>query len=208
MRISLIPREEQFFDLMERSAQYLVEGATLLVELSRDFSDIEAKIDRIDGIEHACDEVSHDTLEKLETTFITPLDREDIHELVLRLDDVIDMTAAAASRIKTFRIKEPRKEQAELAAIILQQTKVLLSALSKLRDPKKYSLIRGDCIEVHRLENEADDISRGAIGELFEHETNAIELLRWKEIYETLETVTDCGEDVANVIQGIVVKQG
>jgi uncharacterized protein len=208
MRISLIPREEQFFDLMERSAQYLVEGATLLEELSCDFSDIDAKIDRIDGIEHACDEVSHDTLEKLETTFITPLDREDIHELVLRLDDVIDMTAASASRIKMFRIKEPRRELSALASIILRQTKTLLSALSKLRDPKKYSLIRGDCIEAHRLENEADDISKNAIGDLFEHETNAIELLRWKEIFETLETVTDCGEDVASVIQGIVVKQG
>lgn len=208
MKFSFIPREEQFFDLIERAAQYTAEGASYLEDLAKNFENIDAKIDRIDGIEHACDEVAHETLEKLETTFITPLDREDIHELVLRIDDVIDMTAAAASRLKMFRVTQPRRGLAELAAIIHQQTKILASALGKLRDPKKYSLIRGDCIEVHRLENEADDILKSVIGDLFEHETNAIELLRWKEIFETLETVTDCGEDVANVIQGIVVKQG
>ena len=208
MKLSLIPREEQFFDLIERAGQYLVEGATVLEDLSRNFDGMHAKIERINGIEHACDEVAHETLEKLETTFITPLDREDIHELVLRLDDVIDMTAAAASRLQIFRVTKPREGLPELARIILEQTKTLLSALKKLRDTKQYSLVRGDCIEVHRLENEADDINKNVIGQLFETETNAIELLRWKEIFQILETVTDCGEDVANVIQAIVVKQG
>jgi predicted phosphate transport protein (TIGR00153 family) len=207
LRISLIPREEQFFDLIERSAQYLVEGAKILHELCGNFTDLDAKIEQLNGIEHACDEVTHATLDKLETTFITPLDREDIHHLMLRMDDVIDMTTAAASRMKMFRARAPRKGIEELGAIIVRQTEALLSALCKLRNPKKYSLVGNDCIEVHRLENQADDIVKKIIGDLFENETNAIELLRWKEIFETLETITDCGEDVANVIQGIVVKQ-
>ena len=206
MKISLIPREEQFFDLIERVALYQVEGAALLEELVLNYVDVESKIDRINGIEHACDQVTHSTLQKLETTFITPFDREDIHELVLRMDDVLDMITTAASRLEMFRISKPTQTVLELARIIHQMTKSLYSAVSKLRNPRHYGQVGNDCIELNRLENEADDISKKAISELFERETNAIELLRWKEIYETLETVTDCGEDVANVIQGIVVK--
>ena len=206
MKFSLIPREEQFFDLIEGAAQYMVGSATVLDDLVRNYVDIDAKIDKINGLEHACDEVTHTTLEKLETTFITPFDREDIHELVLRIDDVVDMTTSSACRLKMYRVTKPHAAVPELARIILQQASVLQAALGKLRNPKQFSAARNECIEVHRLENVADDVIREAIGELFEKEKDAIELLRSKEILETLETVTDCGEDVANVIQGIVVK--
>ena len=206
MKISLIPREEQFFDLLEGTVQYLVDGAVVLDDLARDYTQVESKVEKLNGIERACDEICHGTLEKLETTFITPFDREDIHEMVNRLDDVIDMITSAASRLVLFRISAPRPPVAEFTRVILQQTRSLQSAVSKLRNPKQYSLIRNDCIEVHRLENEADEVMKQAIGALFEQETNAIELVRWKEIYQTLETITDCGEDAANVIQGIVVK--
>ncbi len=206
MKISFIPREEQFFDLIERSAQYLVEGAVLLLDFAKDYTDLDKKIDRINGVEHACDQVTHTTLERLETTFITPIDREDIHELVLRLDDVIDMTTAAASRMQIFRITAPRPPVIEFAEIILQQTKLLQSAVGRLRNPKHFAMVSNDCIEIHRLENLADDLSKNLIGSLFEKETNPIELLRWKELYQVLETVTDCCEDAANVVQGIVVK--
>jgi predicted phosphate transport protein (TIGR00153 family) len=206
MKFSLIPKEIQFFDLLDQMGRYIEETATGLEDLVRNYTDVDAKVNRIDGIEHACDEVCHDCLDKLETTFVTPFDREDIHQLVLRLDDVVDMTTSASARFPMFRITTQRPPVIELAGIITQQSKLLRSALGRLRNKKEFSMASNDCIEVHRLENEADSVIRTAIGELFEKETNAIELMRWKEIYETLETITDCGEDVANVIHGIVVK--
>lgn len=206
MKFSFIPKEVQFFDLLEQMGRYIDESANLLDEMARNYTDVEAKSNRIDGVEHACDEVCHDCLDKLETTFITPFDREDIHELVLRLDDVVDMTTTAASRMTMYRITKPRQTVLDLTEIIVQQAKLLASALRRLRNKNEFSLASNDCIEVHRLENVADDVLHKAIGALFESETNAIELMRWKEIYETLETITDCGEDVANVIHGIVVK--
>lgn len=206
MKFSLIPREVQFFDLLEQMGRYIEESATLLDDLVRNYTDVDAKSARIDGVEHACDEVCHDCLDKLETTFITPFDREDIHHLVLRLDDVVDMTTTAAARLPMYRIKQPRQPVLDLSAVILKQSRLLASALKRLRNKGDFSLVSNDCIEVHRLENEADSILHKAIGDLFEHEPNAIELLRWKEIFETLETITDCGEDVANAIHGIVVK--
>ena len=206
MKFSFIPKEEQFFDLLDRTADYLVEGGQLLEDLAKNYTNVEQKLDRINGLEHACDQITHTTLQKLETTFITPFDREDIHELVLRLDDVLDMITASATRLRMFRIERPRQPVLDLAVVIHQMTKVLASAIRQLRHPRQYSAVSADCIELNRLENEADEIIRTAIGDLFDRETNAIELLRWKEIYENLETVTDCGEDAANVIQGIIVK--
>ena len=206
MKFSLIPKEVQFFDLMDRIANYMVEISTSLTDLVTHYENVEHKIRNIGGIEHACDEVCHTTLEKLETTFITPLDREDIHSLVLRMDDVVDQTNAAASRMHMFRIDRPRPAVIEFSRIIAEEARLVSDAVKGLRDPKRYTLVTSACIEVHRCENEADDLVDRAIGELFEKETNAIELIRWKEIYEALETVTDRGEDVANVVQGIVVK--
>ena len=206
MKFSLIPKEEQFFDLLDQMGRYLEETAAALIELAKDYNDVETKVNRINGLEHACDEVCHDCLEKLETTFITPFDREDIHELVLRLDDVVDMTTSVAARLPMYRIVQPRPRVVLFAEIIVQQAKLLSSSLKRLRHKDQFSMAHNDCVEVHRLENEADDLMRQAIGDLFEKETNAIELVRWKAIYETLETITDCGEDVANVIHGIVVK--
>lgn len=206
MKFSLIPKEEQFFDLLERIAQYLIDSATVLDDLARNYKDVDQTIAKMDGIEHACDEVCHTCLDKLETTFITPFDREDIHSLVLRLDDVVDQTDSAASKLKMFRIGAPRPPVAQFAAIILEEAKLVKQAISKLRSAKEYSNIGTICIEIHRLENQADELIHQSISDLFANEKDAIELIRWKEIYETLETVTDCGEDVANVIHGIVVK--
>lgn len=207
MRFSLIPREEKFFDLFEQAARYMVEAARVLHTIPTDYANLRTHVDRIGSIEHACDEVAHTTLDSLEKTFITPLDREDIHEVIVRLDDVVDMINTSATRFTMFRVTQPRRGVAELTGIIVRQCEALEAALGRLRYPKQHNQATSNCIEVHRLENEADDVTKGIIGDLFEHETNAIELLRWKEIFQTLETVTDCGEDVANVIQGIVVKQ-
>ena len=206
MKFSLLPKEEHYFDLIEQTARYLIEGAALLNDLVNHYENLEVKVNQLQGIEHACDEVLHSTLDKLNKTFITPIDREDIHELVIRLDDVLDMTTEAATRMVLFRIANPRLPAKKLSVVIVKQTEILLKTVSALRNSKKFESIGTYCIELHRLENEADEIMKQAVAELFEKETNAIELLRWKEIYETLEAVTDCAEDVANVIQGIIVK--
>jgi hypothetical protein len=206
MKFRLLPREESYFDLLEQATNYIVQGAVSLEDLGREWTNVEGKVNHIQGMEHACDEVCHNTLEKLNKTFITPIDREDIHELVMRLDDVIDMTTTAAQQMISFRVTAPRKPVLQFATIIRQQGEILKRAVAKLRDSKNFEAITNDCIEIHRLENDADDILKHAIGDLFDKETNAIELLRWKEIYETLESVTDKAEDVANVIQGITVK--
>jgi len=206
MKFSFVPREELFFDLLDRTAQYLVEGAKAYEELACDFTAVEEKIARISSLEHACDEVCHLTLEKLETTFITPLDREDIHELTVRLDDVIDMTTVSASRLWMFRATESRPAIRQMARTLVQQTLLLKSAVARLRTPRERALARNECIEVHRLENEADETLKNAMRELFDQEKDAINLIRWKDIYQTLEIATDRAEDAANVIQGIVVK--
>ena len=206
MKFSLFPKEVQYFDLLEQATRYLVEGAELLDDLANHFVDVEAKINRLQGIEHACDEVSHTTLNKLNKTFITPMDREDIHSLILALDDVLDMTTEAATRLLLFRVTKPRPPVLQLSAVIVRQTQKISEAVRMLRDSRQFEMAGTHCIELHRLENEADEIMKKAVADLFDKETNAIELLRWKEIYETLEAVTDCAEDAANVIQGIVVK--
>ena len=206
MKFSFLPKEEHYFDLIEQTAQYLIQGASALNDFVNHYENLDAKVRQLQGIEHACDEVLHSTLDRLNKTFITPIDREDIHALLIRLDDVLDMTTEAAVRMVLFRVAQPRKPAQQLAAIILKQTEILLNAVTALRNSKKFEAIGAHCIELHRLENEADEIMKQAIADLFERETNAIELLRWKEIYETLEAVTDCAEDVANVLQGITVK--
>jgi uncharacterized protein len=206
MRLNLIPREEQYFDLIDQAAKYLVEGAAALEAMCADYTKIEEKVSHIDGLEHACDEICHTTLDKLDKTFITPLDREDIHELILRIDDVLDMINGAASRFVLYGVKAPTPPAIRLVSIIRRQVGEVETALRCLRNPRTYGTIGVHLIEIHRLENEADDLIRQSIGDLFRHHTDPIDLVRWKGVYEELEAVTDCAEDVANVIQGITVK--
>lgn len=206
MKLSLFPREEHYFDLMDQCTQYLNEGAALLHDLIVNYEDVDAKIHRLQGIEHACDEIVHSILDRLNKVFITPIDREDIHALVIRLDDVLDLMTNAAQRLAIFQVQQTRPPAARLATIIKSQSEVLTRALRKLRTPKNYDVIVSDLIEIHRLENEADEAMKEAIVDLFTMEHNPIDLLRWKELYERLEAVTDAAEDVANVIQAITVK--
>ncbi len=206
MNFSFLPKEEHYFDLIEQAARYVQEGATVLEDLVHHFEDVDTKITKLSGIEHACDEVIHATLDKLNKSFITPMDREDIHRLVMALDDVLDMANEAATRMVLFRIGKPRPPAVKLATIVAQQSKVITETVGMLRNPKLFEAVRSKLIELHRLENEADEVMKIAVAELFANETNAIELLKWKEIFETLEAVTDDAEDVANVIEEITVK--
>jgi uncharacterized protein len=201
---SLIPREVRFFDLFEQQSQHIIKGAQLLRELVNNFSDARAKSHAIKEVEHQGDQITHDIVKKLNTTFITPIDREDIHDLATRLDDVLDFIEAAAERLVVYRIKEPTSASRAMAEVIVQQTHAMERAIKCLRtmDPGFHE----HAVEVNRLENSADNLLRDSLAALFEEQADPIEVIKWKEIYETMETVTDRCEDVVNVIEGIILK--
>ncbi|MFI5109942.1 MAG: DUF47 domain-containing protein [Terriglobales bacterium] len=181
----------------------LIAGARALVDLFSDYQDVGNKIDEIHRLEHAGDELTHAILTKLNQTFITPFDREDIHQLASKLDDVLDFIYASAARIAMYRITAPPPAAAELAQIILKQTQELQKAVSLMQ---KSGNILAHCVEINRLENEADVVSQQAIARLFESEKDPINLIKIKELLEFLERATDRAEDVANVLETVVLK--
>jgi predicted phosphate transport protein (TIGR00153 family) len=181
----------------------LIDAARALVDLFADYRDVDAKIEEIRRIEHLGDEMTHSIMRKLNQTFITPFDREDIHTLASSLDDVVDFINAACARILMYRITDPPSEAGTLARLILAQAEELGKAVSNLQ---KSELVLARCVEINRLENEADQVSRVAIARLFEQETDPITLIKIKELLEFLETATDKAEDVADVLETVVLK--
>jgi hypothetical protein len=181
----------------------LIAGARVLVNLFADYRDIEKHIEEIRRIEHAGDDLTHSILTKLNQTFITPFDREDIHQLASKLDDVLDFVHAASSRIIMYRITAPPPAAGTLAKIILMQSQELQKALSLLQ---KNGDILAHCVEINRLENEADAVAQQAIATLFESEKDPINLIKTKELLEFLERATDKAEDVADVLETVVLK--
>lgn len=201
--VRFIPRETKFFDLFADMANNLTNGARLLRDLLQDYRDVSATVQKIKGIEHKGDDMAHAVFVKLNSSFITPFDREDIHTLASSLDDVLDYINAAADRLVTFKIKEPPAAAVELATIILRQAEELAKAVALI---EKGDVLIEYCVEVNRLENAADAISRAAIGLLFETETDPIQLIKHKELLEVLEMATDKAKDVANVLETVVLK--
>jgi uncharacterized protein len=201
---NLIPREVKFFDLFDQQARNIVQASNLLREQFHNFADARAKAHAIKEVEHAGDQITHEIVKRLNTTFITPIDREDIHDLATRLDDVLDFIEAAAERLVIYRIKEPTSASRALTDVIVQQSQAIDLAVKCLRtmDPAFHE----HAVEVNRLENSADRLLRESLAALFEESADPIEVIKWKEIYETLETVTDRCEDVVNVIEGIILK--
>jgi predicted phosphate transport protein (TIGR00153 family) len=202
---SLIPKEMVFFDLFEEAAKNAHEGALALQDLLNDFRDVPAKVKRIKDIEHAGDKITHTTIEKLNQTFITPIDREDIHELICRIDDILDLIDTAVARMHLYKIKEPTDDAKALARVLVDATKIITELLPKMRSMKLSSSLL-HCIEIHTKENEGDRIEQHALAALFENGHDPIFIIKWKDIYEELEASTDRCEDVANVIEGIVLK--
>ncbi len=199
----LIPRDDSFFELFSRMSENLISGARAMVDLFTDYKDVEAKVAEIRRIERSGDELTHAVYTKLNQTFITPFDREDIHQLASSLDDVLDFINAAGARIIMYRITSPPPVALELSRLILQQVQELHCALPLLR---KNGDILTYCVEINRIENEADVISRAAIGQLFDQEKDPITLIKTKELIEFLELATDKAEDVANVLETVVLK--
>lgn len=205
MIFGLLPREEAFFDLFKQAAHNVIEGSRLLKELMEDYTNVHQKIEQIKEVEHVGDGITHDIALRLNQTFLTPLDREDIHDLASALDDILDAVEAVADRFAMYRITQPTESAIRLADILHQASVAVGRGVDHIamshEEVKEYS------VQVNSLENEADRVARDAISELFEKETNPIAVIKWKEIYETFEEGTDRCEDVANVIERIVLKQ-
>ncbi len=204
MPLRLLPREEEFFDLFVEVATRNHEAAGRLRELFETPPERRTPIvEAIKRLEHECDQITHEVVNRLDRTFITPLDREDIHQLASDLDDVIDTIDGTARRAQIFHLGGAPQGVRQLTEVIGRMTSVLGEAVGRLKkgdDVIKY------CVEAKRLEEEGDVIYHEALGLLFEKETNAIELVKWKEIYDNLERTLDEAEDVANVVESIALK--
>jgi uncharacterized protein len=203
MRIPLIPRETKFFDMFVEDANNVVGAARLLEQFFRNYEDRERIASQLLDAEHAGDQISHEIGHKLESTFVTPFDREDIIGLISRLDDILDLIEEVADTCILYNIDAPTPAAIEQAEIIVRQCGQLAQGLAKLRHFKG---VEPFWIEVHRLENEGDRVVRRAVAELFKHGQEPMEVIKWKDVYGLLEDAIDAAEDAANVIERIVVK--
>jgi hypothetical protein len=200
---SLFPKEEDFFALFRKQAAIVRQGCDQLHEMVKAFDRLEERAADLKKIEHDGDIVTHDIFERLNRTFITPIEREDIHDLASGLDNVLDSAEGVGSRLVLFHIQRATPEALKLANILRQCGLQLEQAVGSL---KVFKNLKNFTIELNRLENEADAISREAVAELFSGRHETLDVLRWKEIYGRLEAGTDQCEDVANVIESIVIK--
>ena len=204
-RFRLIPREEKFYDDFKMMADQLKVGARLLEQMLATDPPMYDKAHEIKEVEHQCDFLTHEIIQRLNKTFVTPIDREDIHELAKTLDDVMDAIDNAAALIPLYKIDTIRAGARELTRVIITQTDEIRAAVEAL---ERRTGVLERAIEINRLENEADRIHKTALGVLFEEETNPIMILKWKEIFDILEEATDACEDVANLLENVVVKHG
>lgn len=202
----LIPREESFFDLLEVSAKNVLSGARLLRDLVEDYRDVPGRFQKLTDAEHAGDHVTHQILEKLNKTFVTPLDREDIHALTIDLDDIIDSIELVADRLLLYRIERPTDLMISMVRLLERCCEQIDQAIPLLRNPRRMKEILAHSIEINRLENEADKLNRTALSSLFDHPRDVLEVIKWKEVYDTLESAIDMTEDVADQLHGIVLK--
>ncbi|GBD99645.1 putative pit accessory protein [bacterium BMS3Abin07] len=201
----LFPKEIDFFEIFEKASRNLINASSRFVELAENFDDIESRAKSIYELEQEGDLLTHETIRRLNKTFLTPIDREDIHALASRIDDVLDLIWAAADRFVLFKVDRKVDGLVELSKSLKANTEAIYRAIRELK-AKKYSYVQDLCIEINRLENEADRIFRDAIGRMFENEKDPIFIIKWKEILEHLEDATDICEDVANILEGIVLK--
>jgi hypothetical protein len=204
MGFSLFPKNERFFDLFQLSASNIRLAAEQFLNMVKDFTNVEEKANRLKEVESTGDSITHEIIELLNSSFITPLDREDIYALAGKLDDVLDEIEGVGSRMHLFAVDKPTAECVELVEIVVRQTEVIERAIKNL---KQFLGIKEYLVEIHRLENQADQISRRMTAKLFHNgSVDVVNLIKWKEIYSRLEHTTDRCEDVANVIEDIVVK--
>jgi predicted phosphate transport protein (TIGR00153 family) len=205
MAFRLIPKEESFFDLFERISGILLHAGGLLAEATERVETLPENAKQLERFEHDGDQITHELFTRLNKTFITPLDREDIHRLATALDDVLDLIEAATERFILYRVTAITPQAQQIAKVIHQQVQAIHAAMPKLRHLRHEHILE-HCIEINRLENVGDRLLRDAIAALFNGGTDPITLIKWRELYDFLESATDKCEDVANVLEGIVLK--
>ena len=201
-----MPTEGKFFDLFNQHAELAVKCAKEMVALMTNFDDLEIRVHAIEAVEKEADKVTHNAIELLHKTFITPLDRDDIHQLITRMDDILDLLEDAAQTISLYDIKAIMPEAKRLAELCLSCAEKVQSAVGLLSNMDNSRQILSICQEIDRLESDADHVMRAAMSKLFRDEPDVRTLIKLKAIYEILETVTDRCEDVANIIEGIIVE--
>jgi predicted phosphate transport protein (TIGR00153 family) len=202
-----LPRETSFFDFFEQHAVLTVEGTKEFLSLVSTGANIEAKAKRIADIEHETDVITHRCVEALHKTFITPIDRDSIHRLITRMDDIMDFVEAASERIALYEIQTMTTEVRDLADVLVRASEQVALAIASLRNLKDPQTILKRCVDINRLETEGDLILRRAVAKLFKESAgDPIAVIKWKEIYENLESATDRCEDVANIIEGVVLE--
>jgi predicted phosphate transport protein (TIGR00153 family) len=204
-RLTLFPRDAQFFDLFNQVADEIKVAARLLEQMLATDPPDAAKADAIKDAEHRCDALTHDTIQRLHRTFVTPFDREDLYALAAALDDVMDAIDHAASLVRLYKIEKVRPGARELAHTVSGSADRVHTALESMAAKRP---VQPHAVEINRLENEADRAYQVAVSALFETETDPIMIMKWKELFDMLEQITDACEDVANVIEGVVVKHG
>ena len=205
-RLPFLPREQKFFDLFEESARNIIRASQALKEMIDSWQFIDSRVAEITELEHEGDSIAHQIISLLHRTFVTPFDREDIALLSHTLDDILDFIHAAADSMFIYKITSPTGRAKELADIILQGATEVDKAVRGLRHKSEFKHILESCVELNRLENMADRVYRAAIGELFENTEDIAEIIKWREIYEHLESATDRCEDVADVLEGVALK--
>jgi len=203
----LTPKDTRFYDLFEQDTANLVVACKALVEFFDDsMHDREEKAREFKRMESQGDSITHEIIKRLHRTFVTPIDREDIAEFAHTLDSVMDFVEAAARTLVLYRMPEPNERAKELARIVLSIAETLDVAMPCLRDRNQYARVLRACVDVNSLENQADDVHHAAQAELFDLYTEACDVIKWRELYQHLENATDMGEDVANIMEGIVLK--
>jgi len=201
-----LPKDRGFLDLFIRASANIVDGVVLFRDLLADPRDLKTKVDRLKELEHAGDRLTHSTLDRLNRAFITPFDREDIHALITHLDDILDAVDAASQRLVLYRITEMPEALKSMSEVLVASAKEVQKAVLALHDPRYHADARAHCVEINRLENEADAVHRRALAQLFAECTDAVEIIKLKELYQLIEEATDRCEDVANVIESIIIK--
>ena len=207
MLFNFLPKEFNFFDLFEKQVKYAVEAASYFKELVSKTNVDEESLENMHRLEHEGDEVTHEIFERLNKTFITPFDREDIHALAKELDDIVDMLYTIVNRLKVYNVSGSNKNLMEFASVIEESVCAVERAIKGLRSAKNLKSVKESCVEVNRLENVGDTMRDEVLAKLFETEKDPITLIKWKEIYQDAETVLDICEDVAHIVQNILVKQ-
>lgn len=204
----LLPKEFSFFDLFDKQADLAVEAAAHFSQLMADYKVSDAEVEKMREIEHRGDEVTHQIMDHLNKTFITPFDREDIHSLSKELDDIIDMLYTITKRLRVYKILSPDRNLMEFARVIEMSVRGVAKAIKGLRSPKERKAVLKVCVEVNSLENLGDKMRDDMLGDLFaKYASDPVAVIKWKEIYQDAETVLDVCEDAVHVVESILVKQ-